>query len=449
VLCDWVCSEGAADNCGEALIVRLNTNVTAEKSNAYITDTNASSLRRNRTTKLHVPHACRSCRLHLRITLWRVWSGLLSLATQLTACLVSFQIHSSATDQKGCSSLLALRQTSELLVCVFLVCVFLVCVFLVDVLHITRPAMVAELNCGTCSREGLRSHGKDGVGENRNKRGGGSGNRSANRSSGRNAKKRKAEGERADGEKRQRSEQTRDTGLAPAVSSTPPPKPQLWRIKGMEKSKEVEARTWAEQLSPNSCSLTETGKGLLCATVTTNQKPELAETQWHLDNDFLGFIPLSTPENAKVDVNALTGLRVHALGSFWSGYGHFVWLEDALPKTIPEARIITYGYDAGLQGDQGKQFLGRLSSVFLDVLVTLRRDTGTQRRPLCFIGHSLGGVILKEALDISQRTDDVDAHSIVLSTYGLVLLGVPNLGLRHPQLMRMVYGQPNGYSSTI
>jgi hypothetical protein len=165
-------SEGAADKYGEALIVQLmeqlNTNATAERSNSYITDTNAfrSACARNRSAKLCVPHACGSCRLHLRMSLWHAWSGLLSLATQLTACLVSFQIQWSATDQRGCSSLLALRQTFELLVCAFLVCVFLLCVFTVYVLHITRHAIVTGLNCGTCSREGLQSYGKDGVGKN-------------------------------------------------------------------------------------------------------------------------------------------------------------------------------------------------------------------------------------------------------------------------------------------
>jgi hypothetical protein len=275
-----------------------------------------------------------------------------------------------------------------------------------------------------------------------NERGRGSKNRSANRRSGRIARKRKAEGEHPGGEKRQQSEQTRGTGRTLAVSSTPP-KPQFWRIQGIEKSKEAEARIWAEQLSPGSYSLAETGEGLLCATVTTNQKPALAETKWYLDNDFLGFTPLSTPDNAEVDTIALTGLGGHALGSFRSANGHFVWLRDALPRTVPKARILTYGYDTKLQGNQSNQSIGRLASVFLDALVTFRRNTGTQRRPLCFIGHSLGGVVLKEALTISHRTDDVDAHSIVLSTYGLVLLGVPNLGLRHPQLMTMVHGQPN------
>jgi hypothetical protein len=205
----------------------------------------------------------------------------------------------------------------------------------------------------------------------------------------------------------------------------------------------MEVREWAEQLSPGSYSLAKTDEGLLCATVTTNQKPALAETKWYLDNDFLGLTPLSTPDNAEVDTIALTGLGGHALGSFRSANGQFVWLRDALPGTIPKARILTYGYDTKLQGDQSKQSIGRLAKVFLDALVTFRRNTGTQRRPLCFVAHSLGGVVLKEALTMSHRTGDVDAHSIVLSTYGLVLLGVPNLGLRHQQLMTMVYGQPN------
>ena len=65
---------------------------------------------------------------------------------------------------------------------------------------------------------------------------------------------------------------------------------------------------------------------------------------------------------------------------------------------------------------------------------------------LCFVCHSLGGVVLKEALVISSNAKDpehIDHHEVMLATSGLVLMGVPNLGLKHDQLRTVVNGKPN------
>jgi hypothetical protein len=60
--------------------------------------------------------------------------------------------------------------------------------------------------------------------------------------------------------------------------------------------------------------------------------------------------------------------------------------------------------------------------------------------------HSLGGVVLKEALVISNKATDPEHHDlneVGAVTTGLILLGVPNLGLRHEQLRTVVRGRPN------
>ena len=82
---------------------------------------------------------------------------------------------------------------------------------------------------------------------------------------------------------------------------------------------------------------------------------------------------------------------------------------------------------------------------------------------MIFIGHSLGGLLIKEvcctgcprlagiqangltqalALAISDH-ENTGSLDFFKSTYGLLFFGVPNLGLRHEQLREMVNGQPN------
>src|SRR6478736_9448267 len=66
---------------------------------------------------------------------------------------------------------------------------------------------------------------------------------------------------------------------------------------------------------------------------------------------------------------AVCGLGGHALGSFKEKNGRFVWLRDALPSDIPNARILTYGYNSQLLGSESFQSLtdlGRTLQVDLE-----------------------------------------------------------------------------------
>jgi hypothetical protein len=58
-----------------------------------------------------------------------------------------------------------------------------------------------------------------------------------------------------------------------------------------------------------------------------------------------------------------------------------MWLRDFLPHDAPTARILTYGYDARVQGrDLPTSTLGELAEEFLDSLITMR-DCTPQVRP--------------------------------------------------------------------
>jgi hypothetical protein len=165
-----------------------------------------------------------------------------------------------------------------------------------------------------------------------------------------------------------------------------------------------------------------------------------------VDKDFIGFTPLSDPDDANVDIVAVTGLGGHALGSFRSTDGLSVWLRDFAPEDIPRARFITYGYDTAVVASHSNQGVHELAHTLLDGLVTFRQRTQTQQRPLLFVCHSLGGVVLKEALVMSSKVTDVKQKKlleVMTVTYGLIFMGVPNLGLKHNQLETVVKGRRN------
>ncbi|GJC78574.1 protein SERAC1 [Colletotrichum liriopes] len=160
--------------------------------------------------------------------------------------------------------------------------------------------------------------------------------------------------------------------------------------------------------------------------------------------DFDGITPLFEDSNgAAVDIIAVPGLGSHALGSWKSPHSDAVWLRDFLPQDVPGIRVLLYGYDTMLPGSLSRQSIGDLGGILLERVVAFRAGDGTTRRPLIFIGHSLGGLLIKEALIRARRRRGDTIADLAEACYALLFFGVPNLGLRNDQLRTLVRGQPN------
>lgn len=60
-----------------------------------------------------------------------------------------------------------------------------------------------------------------------------------------------------------------------------------------------------------------------------------------------------------------------------------------------------------------------------------RKVEGTMDHPIIFVCHSLGGILVKRALELSN--DSTSAHAdanrnVFVSTYGILFLGTPHTG---------------------
>lgn len=118
-----------------------------------------------------------------------------------------------------------------------------------------------------------------------------------------------------------------------------------------------------------------------------------------------------------------------------------MWLRDALPHELPGTRVLTYGYDTRLAGSHSFQNLEDVALKFRRSLKIALGDRPSNR-PLIFIAHSLGGLVLKQAL-IQMASGSVEDVSIFYSTYGILFFGVPNQGMDISSLLAMVGSQPN------
>ncbi|KAH7129663.1 ankyrin repeat-containing protein, partial [Dactylonectria estremocensis] len=202
-------------------------------------------------------------------------------------------------------------------------------------------------------------------------------------------------------------------------------------------------------------SLVPRGNDSLCATIsiiTSLSADDLSAQLRRAENGhpysytckFEGITPLYEDKNgADVDIIAVPGLGSHALGSWKSPNSDDVWLRDFLPKDVPNIRVLLYGYDTTLPGSLSKQSIEDLGGALLEQIIAYRASDGTSHRPIIFTGHSLGGLLIKEALVRARRRRSNANSDLSKASYGLLFFGVPNLGLRNNQLRTLVRGQPN------
>ncbi|KAH7012721.1 uncharacterized protein B0I36DRAFT_256250 [Microdochium trichocladiopsis] len=170
-----------------------------------------------------------------------------------------------------------------------------------------------------------------------------------------------------------------------------------------------------------------------------------------LDDDFHGITTLYSPpsEDHKLDILAISGLGGHAFGSFKQRGGEHMWLRDALPYDLtlegndrPIARVMTYGYNSSIPQSNSMQNLEDLAASFHSSLLAL---AGTYIKPILVIAHSLGGLIIKQALISLSRSESRDDQLLLGAVYGVVFFGVPHDGVDISSLIPMVGDQPNRF----
>jgi hypothetical protein len=109
-----------------------------------------------------------------------------------------------------------------------------------------------------------------------------------------------------------------------------------------------------------------------------------------------------------------------------------LWLRDLLPKTISIARVLTFGYDSSPSSFYGPGCAEAIQKHAHTLVATLQADRsieGCDHRPIIFVCHGLGGVLVKKAVAYSaSRTSPQVQHlyTIFVSTYGILFFGTPH-----------------------
>jgi pimeloyl-ACP methyl ester carboxylesterase len=95
-------------------------------------------------------------------------------------------------------------------------------------------------------------------------------------------------------------------------------------------------------------------------------------------------------------VHGLTGNRETTWTDKQSGV---FWPAHLLRRDVPETRILTFGYDADVAHFWALASNNRIGNHALDLvnaLAQMRERTGTGHRPVIFVVHSLGGLVVED-----------------------------------------------------
>lgn len=131
-----------------------------------------------------------------------------------------------------------------------------------------------------------------------------------------------------------------------------------------------------------------------------------------------------------IDLVFVHGLRGSRFKT-WSKQGVF-WPRDFLRDDLKKARIVSWGYDANIANAfsyASKESLFGHANTLLNDLARLRRGI---TRSIIFVCHSLGGLVVKEALITSDNYRNHGRHptrgDIYAKTVGIIFMGTPHQG---------------------
>ncbi|KAF8865938.1 hypothetical protein BDZ45DRAFT_379368 [Acephala macrosclerotiorum] len=153
-----------------------------------------------------------------------------------------------------------------------------------------------------------------------------------------------------------------------------------------------------------------------------------------METPMLGLFTLYPPTGSDVipllDIVLVHGIDGHYRDT-WKADDETIWPIHLLPKKMRAVRIMSFGY-RGTYNDTTSLATNYDHGLNLfNLLRDEREATYEEGRPIIFIGHSLGGIIIKQMLlvtnDYSQSRPE--ARKIFESTYGVIFFSTPHNGI--------------------
>lgn len=112
----------------------------------------------------------------------------------------------------------------------------------------------------------------------------------------------------------------------------------------------------------------------------------------------------------------------------------YCWPMDWLPFDCPNLRIIGINYETALTEWSAKHTCpcekgkGTLQNRSDELMKSLAASGVGQDRPIIWVGHSMGGLLVKEIIVQAMNNANDDIRKLALNTRGILFLGTPHKG---------------------
>lgn len=109
---------------------------------------------------------------------------------------------------------------------------------------------------------------------------------------------------------------------------------------------------------------------------------------------------------------------------------HCFWPYDLVPSDFHNVRVMTYGNDSHpthfYKGAAVQMTITQHSRQLLQAVTNSRSKC--MKRPLIFVAHSLGGILVKDAMVLSDRHPQPHMQDVALSCRYIMFFGTPHQG---------------------
>jgi len=137
------------------------------------------------------------------------------------------------------------------------------------------------------------------------------------------------------------------------------------------------------------------------------------------------------PAAVVVDVVFIHGLTGNAFNTWLHVPTRKHWPSMMLKDSIPDLRILSFGYDADVVNWWSQTATNTISNHaenMLGAAVRLRERTQSEDRKIIFVAHSLGGLVAEKTLALSKHSPFENMRQIERHTIGIIFLGTPHFG---------------------
>ncbi|OTA98849.1 hypothetical protein M426DRAFT_17010 [Hypoxylon sp. CI-4A] len=151
---------------------------------------------------------------------------------------------------------------------------------------------------------------------------------------------------------------------------------------------------------------------------------------WDLDDNFIGITMLHSDPEPVLDIVSIHGLNGNAFDTFAWNDRH-MWLRDYLPLNplLNKTRTMTFGYGSSSKDSGNNESVREWASALLREVSSVRESPAERSRPIIFVCHSLGGLVVREAMVGLQRNSQL-YEGLDLKHCGILFLATPHSGSR-------------------